>query len=761
MTNKENVNKDIDFNKKFKGKLLLAWDETTGEYAFVSPRILTSTVYTEQGIPLDDYLVVSPKQVLDKLDEILKDAPKDYDTFKEVAKALDTNKDSIVEILREISKRVIRPQGGNTGDVLKLDENGDIVFAEDKDTIYIPPSTINASIVETDPNRRFVTDTDKENWNNKLDDNSDISNNLVVNPYTNGNGKSTLREMLKMNDKDINDLLDFMNTKGKANGLAELDRDKKIPIKQLPDEALRDTVQDLTPYAKSTDIETRYSTKRELSRAKDFINDKFSNYVESSVFDSFKIDNTKALDKKEDTINRGAVNGYASLDDKGKVPKEQLPEEAFKDTTYNLEPYALKTDIKTELSQMVEDTSHRTVSDTEKSKWNNATTDVDNIKKKMGSLADMDDLNTSQENLLLGISKKLEDKVDKVEGMGLSQNSYTNVDKEKVKNIPTKISQLQNDENLLSSLEVERLINSKSYLNKEKVNTLPSNPQENTIYLLQDKNATNNVYTEYMYINGNWEIIGDTKIDLSGYAKKTELPKKLSEMGEDSGHRTVTDIEKSKWDKVDDKADRKDLNSKVDETRLSDYLSKDEYNGSRFTIYRPNSNCNNLDYEWFLGSNGSNYPDSGFWYVNTIFYNNTNKMQVAYSYNTNLQEVYYRNCISNNWSSWKKIAKFEDIPTRLSQLQTDSNNRTVTDTEKSTWNSKITSTDVKDVKFNPGTLGSKWGSGTRQLIYWISDLKQRTEELRDSKLEAQSLTQSQYDNLTTKKPNTLYLIKAD
>lgn len=27
-----------------------------------------------------------------------------------------------------------------------------------------------------------------------------------------------------------------------------------------------------------------------------------------------------------------------------------------------------------------------------------------------------------------------------------------------------------------------------------------------------------NVYNEYMYINGAWELIGDTAVDLTGYA---------------------------------------------------------------------------------------------------------------------------------------------------------------------------------------------------------------------------------------------------
>ena len=49
-------------------------------------------------------------------------------------------------------------------------------------------------------------------------------------------------------------------------------------------------------------------------------------------------------------------------------------------------------------------------------------------------------------------------------------------------------------------------------------------------------NAFTDVYIEYMYVNGQWEIIGNTKVDLSNYletvttgvgliATKTEDPK--------------------------------------------------------------------------------------------------------------------------------------------------------------------------------------------------------------------------------------------
>lgn len=70
------------------------------------------------------------------------------------------------------------------------------------------------------------------------------------------------------------------------------------------------------------------------------------------------------------------------------------------------------------------------------------------------------------------------------------------------------------------------------------VDTLPAieDAQSNTIYFLKATHKTNDNYEEYMVINGQWELIGNTRIDLTpyltkesfnntikDYAKKTEL----------------------------------------------------------------------------------------------------------------------------------------------------------------------------------------------------------------------------------------------
>ena len=392
MTNKIN-----DINKVFKGKKLLAYDETTGEFAIVSPHIFTSTVYTEEGVPLDEYLTFKPQELIDKLDDILKDAPKEYDTFREIAAELNTNKDSIVEILRAISNRVKMPEGGKAGQVLKLDADGQVVFADDKDTVYTHPETHKAGIIETDTSHRFVSDKEKETWDKKLDKDSD----LKANSITLNNQKKLLRDILNQLIKNTDDLEGLI---GAANGLASLDGNKKVPVSQLPDEALKDTTYDLSGFLTAKDLEgykkadgttvaelkaegrvdadnireewffAHYNSPNTPDRQKGwYINTmNFGGYIfqvaydgrdKNSIYfragsggnwsswqpiltgsDLKNLASKKDLEAKESTIHKGEVNGYAALDDKGKVPEAQLPEKAIRE--YDLTPYAKSEDVK-------------------------------------------------------------------------------------------------------------------------------------------------------------------------------------------------------------------------------------------------------------------------------------------------------------------------------------------------------------------------------------------------------------------------------
>jgi len=53
------------------------------------------------------------------------------------------------------------------------------------------------------------------------------------------------------------------------------------------------------------------------------------------------------------------------------------------------------------------------------------------------------------------------------------------------------------------------------------VQSLPTtNIDTHTIYFISNSGSTGNIYDEYMYINNNWEKIGTTDVDLSGYLAK-------------------------------------------------------------------------------------------------------------------------------------------------------------------------------------------------------------------------------------------------
>lgn len=91
--------------------------------------------------------------------------------------------------------------------------------------------------------------------------------------------------------------------------------------------------------------------------------------------------------------------------------------------------------------------------------------------------------------------------------------------------VPTKYSELVNDKDLVSATQVKTLISEARHMKKEIVSTKPSTGEENVIYLVGPKGSGNNIYEEWLYINGQWEKIGDTdtKVDLSGYLKTSDI----------------------------------------------------------------------------------------------------------------------------------------------------------------------------------------------------------------------------------------------
>lgn len=99
---------------------------------------------------------------------------------------------------------------------------------------------------------------------------------------------------------------------------------------------------------------------------------------------------------------------------------------------------------------------------------------------------------------------------------------------------PTKLSQFTNDlefidktvsnlVNYYDKTSVDQMIGQIATLSVQKVDSLPvENIKTNVIYLIAKAGTTgNDLYTEYMYIDNKWEILGDTSIDLTNYLTKT------------------------------------------------------------------------------------------------------------------------------------------------------------------------------------------------------------------------------------------------
>lgn len=59
-----------------------------------------------------------------------------------------------------------------------------------------------------------------------------------------------------------------------------------------------------------------------------------------------------------------------------------------------------------------------------------------------------------------------------------------------------------------------------------------------TIYLKKTGDETDNLYTEYIYVNDKWETLGTQKMDLSGYLKKTETAAAAAKLSVDGGSAT-------------------------------------------------------------------------------------------------------------------------------------------------------------------------------------------------------------------------------
>lgn len=113
-----------------------------------------------------------------------------------------------------------------------------------------------------------------------------------------------------------------------------------------------------------------------------------------------------------------------------------------------------------------------------------------------------------------------------LEGKAEASNVYT---KEEADGL---LAKKADADNVYTKAETEGLIASAGHLKREIVEVLPeaSAADKDTIYMIKKSSVLGkDKYEEYMLINGALELIGDTSVDLSDYAKSADVTKEIGE----------------------------------------------------------------------------------------------------------------------------------------------------------------------------------------------------------------------------------------
>ena len=149
--------------------------------------------------------------------------------------------------------------------------------------------------------------------------------------------------------------------------------------------------------------------------------------------------------------------------------------------------------------------------------------------------------------------------------------------------LPVKLSDLTNDSGYITNIaddllnyykksdtyskeEIAELIGNINKLTSEIVESLPTeNISTSTIYLIKEGDTNN--YKQYMYISGAWAQLSDTNIDLSGYAKLTDLDTKVDKIdGKGLSTNDFTNVLKSKLDGIAEGANKTVVDSELSTT---------------------------------------------------------------------------------------------------------------------------------------------------------------------------------------------------
>jgi hypothetical protein len=249
---------------------------------------------------------------------------------------------------------------------------------------------------------------------------------------------------------------------------------------------------------------------------------------------------------------------------------------------------ALKTDIKTKLSEMEQDTQHRTVSDFSMQRWDSKAngvhdhqiSDVLLLEDKLRKKSDTDHTHTLES---LGID---------LDGIANQVLETHNTSKDAHQDIRDEIKEVKN--------KVDGINNALSFENLAQLNAwfsgtydradgkTPSDLYVGQHIYLKDEDEEDYWVSEIPANISNLSVLVTDKIDLTEYAQKSELkrvaftgkyddldgkptiPTTLAELAEDDNHKTITKSKLDKIDTIDNKLDKSFGSSEANKMVITD-----------------------------------------------------------------------------------------------------------------------------------------------------------------------------------------------
>lgn len=144
------------------------------------------------------------------------------------------------------------------------------------------------------------------------------------------------------------------------------------------------------------------------------------------------------------------------------------------------------------------------------------------VKQETGKGLSTNDYTTAEKNKLKGVTAGAQP--NKIESIKVNGAAQTITSKAVDIKVPTKTSELTNDSTFMTKAQVDALVKALNSLSIEVVTALPATGKTGIIYLAPNpKSGAGNLKSEYMWIDGKFELIGDAAPVLTNYATKAEL----------------------------------------------------------------------------------------------------------------------------------------------------------------------------------------------------------------------------------------------